>query len=100
VLVDDIASTGRTLLAAIAALSAAGAPPPVCVVTHAVFAGDAYQELQKAGARVVSTDTIPHPSNAIGVAELVGAAADGLFEADEPGTEDPQRWFDADEPLP
>jgi ribose-phosphate pyrophosphokinase len=99
VLVDDIASTARTLLAAIAGLAAVGAPPPVCVVTHAVFAGDAYARLQASGAaRVVSTDTIAHPTNAIGVAALVAAAAAGMFGADPPGEEDAAAWFDGDAP--
>lgn len=101
VIVDDIASTGRTLLAAIAALAAVGAPAPVCAVTHAIFADDACARLLAAGAqRVVSTDTIAHASNAIGVGALVAAAADELFAADEPGEENAQAWFDDGEPAP
>jgi ribose-phosphate pyrophosphokinase len=99
VLVDDIAATGRTLLAAIAGLAAVGAPPPVCVVTHAVFAGDAYPRLLASGAsRIVSTDTIAHETNAIGVADLVADAAARLFEADLPGEDDAAAWFDGEPP--
>lgn len=75
VLVDDIVSTGHTLLRTIAQLRDLGIPPPVVVAIHAVFAGDAYARLQAAGVeRIVSTDTLPHPSNAIGIAPTLAAA--------------------------
>jgi ribose-phosphate pyrophosphokinase len=37
VLVDDIISTGETMIAAIRHLREQGSPPPVCVAVHAVF---------------------------------------------------------------
>lgn len=75
VLVDDIVSTGRTLIAALEHLHRLQLPPAVCVVIHAIFAGDAWEALQRAGVgRVVSTDSIIHPSNAISLAEPIGAA--------------------------
>ena len=74
VLVDDIVSSGRTLLETLAHLGRMDLPPPVVVAVHAVFAGDAYHRLQAAGAaRIVSTDTLPHPSNAISIAALLAA---------------------------
>ncbi|CUH98370.1 ribose-phosphate diphosphokinase [Leisingera aquaemixtae] len=76
VLVDDIASSGRTLVGAIERLVEAGAKPPLCAVIHAVFAGQAHAEILAAGAsQVVTTDTIPHESNAIGIAPLLAEAA-------------------------
>jgi ribose-phosphate pyrophosphokinase len=74
VLVDDVASSGRTLIEAAGGLIARGFPPPVCAVVHPIFAGRSYAELSATAARVVSTDTIPHPSNAISIAPLVLAA--------------------------
>jgi ribose-phosphate pyrophosphokinase len=72
VLVDDIISTGRTMLAAIAHLNEQGARPASCVGVHAVFAADAYVALRDAGAvRIATTNTIPHPSNAIDVMRLI-----------------------------
>jgi ribose-phosphate pyrophosphokinase len=69
VLVDDIVSSGQTLLAAVEALRKAGSPPPVCVAVHALFEGEALWRLLAAGAaRVVSCDTIAHSSNAIAMA--------------------------------
>lgn len=86
VLVDDIAASGRTLVAALDRLRALGLPPAVCVVIHPVFAGDAYPALRAAGAaRIASTDSIAHPSNAITLAGAIAAAVAGL--PDEPPVE-------------
>jgi ribose-phosphate pyrophosphokinase len=74
VLVDDIAASGRTLIVAAEALRARGFPPPLCVVVHAVFAGDAFAEVSAVMARTVSTDTLAHASNAITVTSLIAGA--------------------------
>jgi ribose-phosphate pyrophosphokinase len=75
VLVDDVIATGRTMLETVRHLQQVGAPPPVCVAVHALFAGDAYAELRRAGvARVVTTTTIPHESNAIDVSPSIARA--------------------------
>ncbi len=75
VLVDDIVSTARTMGAAARHLRAAGAPPPIALVVHALFAPGAAEELAAAGVgRVVSCNTVPHPSNTIDVAPLVRSA--------------------------
>jgi ribose-phosphate pyrophosphokinase len=75
VLVDDIASTGKTLIAATQRLREAGLAAPVCVVVHPLFVGAAYDELLASGAAsVVSTNTIAHFSNRIDVCEVIGAA--------------------------
>jgi ribose-phosphate pyrophosphokinase len=75
-LVDDVASTGATLRAAMRVLADAGLCPATCVVVHAVFSGSAYEDLVGAGAaRVVTCDTVPHPSNAIPVADRLASAA-------------------------
>ena len=75
VLVDDIVSTGRTLIATLEHLHRLQLSPAVCVVIHAIFAGDAWEALQRAAAgRIVSTDSIAHSSNAISLAEPIAAA--------------------------
>ena len=80
VLVDDIASTARTMIAAVARLREAGMAPAWCVAVHAIFAGNAYAELAGAGvAGVASTNTVTHPSNAIDLAAPIGAAMDAHF---------------------
>ena len=75
VLVDDIISTGHTMVAAVQHVMAQGLNPPVCVGVHAVFAGDAHDALLAAGAaRVITTDSIPHPSNGISVHQAIANA--------------------------
>jgi ribose-phosphate pyrophosphokinase len=68
VLVDDIISTGRTMIAAVQHLRTQGGPAPVCVAVHAVFANGAYAALSAAGAsQIVTTNSIAHPSNRIDI---------------------------------
>ena len=68
VLVDDIVSTGKTLIEATRQLRAADSVPPICIAIHAVFADEVTAELVAAGARgIVTCDTIPHASNEIRV---------------------------------
>lgn len=74
VLVDDIISTGQTMMAAIRHLRHQGAKAPVCLAVHAVFANDAYSKLKSAGASgVVTTNTIVHASNCIDVVPAIAS---------------------------
>jgi ribose-phosphate pyrophosphokinase len=76
VLVDDIVSTGRTMIETIGHLAAAGMKSPVCIAVHGVFADNAVQDLREAGAaRVVTSNTIAHETNGIDVTALI---ADGV----------------------
>lgn len=75
VLVDDIVSSGATLVKTLEHLGKIGMPPAVCVVIHPIFAGDSWACLQSAGAgRTVSTDSIAHPSNGISLATPIARA--------------------------
>jgi ribose-phosphate pyrophosphokinase len=88
VLLDDIASSGRTLVRALERLIEAGTNPPVCVVIHAVFAGDAYNAILGTGAlQIVTTDSIPHESNAIGIAPLLAQAVQSILGTAANGAE-------------
>jgi ribose-phosphate pyrophosphokinase len=81
VIVDDIASSGRTLIETLGHLTQLGQSPAICVLIHAVFAADAYEKIDTAGAaRIVSTNTIAHPSNLIEVTSLIATASAELFE--------------------
>jgi ribose-phosphate pyrophosphokinase len=63
------------MITAAAGLRERGFAAPWCVAVHAVFAGDARRELEAAGCRAIATtDTIPHPTNAIATAPLVAEA--------------------------
>jgi ribose-phosphate pyrophosphokinase len=75
VLIDDIVSSGHTLIEAAASLHRAGFAPPVCIGVHALFSQDAYQKLLASGvSRVVTCDTVPHVSNAISIIDAVAHA--------------------------
>ena len=75
VLVDDLASTGRTLAGATEALKSAGAAKIDVLVTHAMFVGDALETLKAAGAgKIWSSDSLPHPTNAFALANEMAAA--------------------------
>ncbi|MDI1354252.1 MAG: ribose-phosphate pyrophosphokinase [bacterium] len=72
VLVDDIISTGKSMMETILHLKKINLSAPVCVGIHAVFAPGAYQELLATGAsRVVTCNTIPHESNQIDISDLL-----------------------------
>lgn len=75
VLVDDIISTGRTMIETAHHLRAAGMTAPVCVGIHGVFAANALAEMRTAGiGEIVTCNTIPHESNRIDVAPLLAPA--------------------------
>ena len=79
VLFDDVASTGRTLMSAARGALAQGAASVDAAVTHAIFVGDAVDQIHAAGVRRLwSTDCVPHPSNAVSVVPLLADALRAL----------------------
>jgi ribose-phosphate pyrophosphokinase len=75
VLVDDMISTGRTLVEAARTLTKAGAARVDVAATHALFSEDAGRALQAAGVRSIwTTDSVRHPTNAIRLAGPLGDA--------------------------
>ena len=72
VIVDDIASSGRTLAEAVTALRSLTSQAVICVVVHALLAPDAESVIRSRGvARFVSTNTVAHATNAIDVVPLL-----------------------------
>jgi ribose-phosphate pyrophosphokinase len=78
VIIDDIISTGRTMIEPIKQLKRLGARRITCMTIHGVFAEGALQKLQRMGARVVSTNSMPSPVAKI---DLSGTIADALRKA-------------------
>lgn len=79
VLVDDIISSARTMIAAAQHLSAMGCQTPVCLAVHAVFAEDSHALLGAVAGRIVTTNTVVHVTNGIDVAlDIATAVADLL----------------------
>ena len=79
VLVDDVASSGQTLVAASRQCLARQARQVDVLVTHALFADEAKQNLVDAGVRNVwSTDSVTHETNAIPLCTLLKEAVENL----------------------
>lgn len=75
-LVDDICSSGATLIAAVGLLRTAGAAAIDVGVVHALFDAETEARLKAAGVqRIVSTDTVAHSTNH---APLAGVLAKAL----------------------
>ncbi len=74
ILVDDIISSGGTMLEAIRKLAELVRIPPVCLAVHGIFANHSDQLLVDAGARLVTTDSIENPHAEIGIAPLLASA--------------------------
>ena len=77
-LVDDIASSGTTLKVCADTLRAAGATSVDVIVVHALFPIGELTEFANHGIRSIrSTNSVPHPTNAIGLEALLGTALRG-----------------------
>lgn len=77
-IVDDIVSSGGTIIACAKALTAAGATAIDVVVTHALFSGAACDGMAASGIRSIrSTQSVPHFTNAIALDELFVEALKG-----------------------
>ncbi len=87
VLIDDIISTGRTLMAAAEHLRALGARVVGCVATHALFAGDAMHTVRQAGvAEVATTTAVRHDASVICTLPLLATGLEQLLETSTPCT--------------
>jgi ribose-phosphate pyrophosphokinase len=75
VIVDDVCSSGGTILGLAARLRKAGAAGIEFAVVHALFDEATRRRMAEAGVtRVISTDSVPHSTNAAPLAELLAAA--------------------------
>lgn len=75
VFVDDIISSGGTMLLAVEQAKTLGLKPPVIVAIHPIFAKNSYEKLKTAGVlKIVTCNSILHPSNAIDLAPLIVSA--------------------------
>lgn len=72
ILLDDIISSGHTMLETVAHLRSLQSEAPVCIGVHGIFAEEADRKLERAGVyRLVTTNSLPHASNQICLAELL-----------------------------
>ena len=71
VIVDDIISTGHTILETAKILKKLGARKIYCICVHGIFVDDALSKLRKAKIIVVSTNTIPNKVARIDVSGVI-----------------------------
>ena len=71
VIVDDIISTGHTIIEAAKLLKNLGAENIYCICVHGIFARSSLKKFRKEKIKVVSTYTIPNPAARIDVSGMV-----------------------------
>ncbi len=75
VIVDDVISTGNTLARCAELLVETGATAVDALAVHCLADDDALAMLRRAGiGAVFTTDSVPHPTNAVALAPLLGDA--------------------------
>ena len=72
IFVDDIISTGHTILEAAKNLRKLGAKKFICIGVHGIFVENALEKLKKANINVITTNTIPNKKAKIDISELIG----------------------------
>lgn len=88
VIIDDIASSARTMIEAVRLLKQNGVQAPLCIAVHALFAGDAFPQLLEAGpSAIVSTNTVAHQSNVIDVSAVIAEAIGRAIAVPRPEAE-------------
>lgn len=75
VLIDDIVSSAQTMLQAARLLRDRTSKPATCIAVHALFAQESFAELSAVAGKVVTTNTVPHASNAIDVSSAIAHQA-------------------------
>jgi ribose-phosphate pyrophosphokinase len=74
VLVDDIISSGRTMIEAVRLLTSNGWPTPICIAVHGLFADHSDALIANAGARLVTSNSVRHPTNDIDISRALAKA--------------------------
>lgn len=84
VLIDDIISTGMTMIETVKHLRLLGMKRPVCIGVHAVFACNAYQDLIASGVEtIVTCNTIQHISNGIDISNEIVQALESMNKSNQ-----------------
>ncbi len=71
VIVDDIVSTGYTIIETAKLLRRLGAKSIYCICVHGIFVDDALNKLRKNKIKIISTNTIPSPVAKIDVGGVI-----------------------------
>ena len=71
IIIDDIISTGNTIIEAAKKAKKAGAKSVTAIGVHGIFIEKAIEKLKKAGITIVTTNCIKHKTNKIDVTPLI-----------------------------
>ena len=74
VFVDDMISTGNTILEAVKNLRKLGAKKFTCIAVHGIFVENALNKLRKANVKVITTNTIPNKVAKIDISKVISKA--------------------------
>jgi ribose-phosphate pyrophosphokinase len=81
ILVDDIISSAATMIESCHQLKRIGCRPPICIGVHGLFSDHSQQRLQEIAARLITTNSVPHPSNEIDISSAIVTAMRKLKKA-------------------
>ena len=84
VIVDDIGSSGQTLVEAVRALNHAGFETSCCIVVHALFDCKVEDVFDDRSVQILSTDTVAHDTNAIALGDVLAKAVEEMRLGTEP----------------
>lgn len=84
VIVDDIGSSGQTLVAAVRELNGAGFETSCCIVVHALFDRKVEDLFDDRSVEIVSTDTVAHATNAIALGGDLAKAVEEMCLGTQP----------------
>lgn len=73
VLIDDIVSSGRTMIETARLLRQQGLAAPVCIAVHALFTPETERQLLEVASRVITANTVPHHTNGIDLSPAIAA---------------------------
>lgn len=71
VLVDDIVSSGRTMIDTARQLRGEGFSAAVCIAVHALFSQETEKALREVCGRLITTNSVPHASNEIDLSATI-----------------------------
>ncbi|AIY66129.1 ribose-phosphate diphosphokinase [Pseudoalteromonas piratica] len=72
VIIDDVISSGQTILSCISALKKKGIKDIKCAAVHGIFADGVDQSLLESGlSSLITTNTITHPSNGVDISSVL-----------------------------
>jgi ribose-phosphate pyrophosphokinase len=71
VIVDDVISTGHTVMEVVKDVKKIGAKKVYCVCTHGIFSENSLNKIRKLGAKVFSTNSIQNSTSRIDITDLI-----------------------------